>query len=274
VGYTRLTRPSDPNAIRRALARTPTKPRFVNTSAKAGRTSVQKGSTTTARVTTSTARPRSTITIQTPTKQTPAPLQSETPIPTAFQKALDDGIVKEDEIDAVIRSGKPSAFARVIQQRIEEALKESARCQSNISTAPPTPRGQPPSPTPNRPKSPRVVILVKRGRGRPRKDQTTTSKPGVAAPRTTRSTATKRKLSIGSKSYTPKRRKRSVSFLDSEEDDIATPKTKKKPAIVEISSGESTDELAPAKKTPKKSTPAKVTPTKPNVNPREPGRPV
>jgi hypothetical protein len=57
--------------------------------------------------------------------------------------------------------------------------------------------------------------------------------------------------------------------------DNATPKTRpsaKKPTVVEISSGESIDELAPAKKTPKKTTPTRATPAKTTTKPVTPAK--
>jgi hypothetical protein len=275
MSYTRLIFPSEPlKALRRALARTPTKSR-----------PVQKGSTTTIRITetNSTATPRSTATIQTPTKQTPVPPQPGTPDSTVIQKAIDDGVIEQRAADVATTPARRSALVRIIQEQRKRAVKESPRRQSGISTAPPTPRGQPPSPTPIRPKSPRVVIPVKkRGRGRPRKDQIPLPQQPeteVTAPRTTRSTATKRKLSIGAKSYTPEQRRKSVHWSEDKEEsmvvDNATPKTRpsaKKPTVVEISSGESIDELAPAKKTPKKTTPTRATPAKTTTKPVTPAK--
>jgi hypothetical protein len=265
-----------PTEIRRALARTPTKPRSfstskagatsstpvppapdLGTSAKTGKTSAQTGATTRERFinATNAARSRPTTTVETPSKQTPGAKQPDSP-PSAisdFNKAVRNGFTTQEEATNATTHEQRSALARRIAHTIEEALKTS--------------------PTPRQPPSPRVIIPVKRGRGRPRKGSSP-QKPETAVTCTTRSSTTKRKRSIGGKTYTPERQqKKRVSFagsVDSEEEmlDIinVTPVRKKtKPTVVEISSEEeSLDDLALLPPQPKrKFTPVKPAPVKP-----------
>jgi hypothetical protein len=229
----------------------------LGTSAKTGKTCVQTGATTRERFINAinAARSRSTRTAETPSKQTPGARQPDSP-PSAiwdFNKAVHNGFITQEEATNATTHEQISALARRIAHTIEEALKTS--------------------PTPRQPPSPRVIIPVKRGRGRPRKGSSP-QKPETAVTCTTRSSTTKRKRSIGGKTYTPERpQNKRVSFadsVDSEEEmldiiNVTPVKKKTKPIVMEVSSEEETlDDLAPPPPQPKrKVTPVKPAPVKP-----------
>jgi hypothetical protein len=249
------------NEIRHAVNATPSKPRtpVINPAAQTPATGSKDGGTSIETISnirdlftriTSGPRPQTPNTSQgkTPTKMTPGIAEPDTNVYTTLIQLYRDGHCKKEDVATAETPEQKSALVRRIQKAVQEAEDTSARRQSGVSTEPPTPtRTAPPEKV-----QVQTQIPQKRGPGRPKKDELQEQAvPVPQSSRKTRSTAPKRKRSIGQQGYAPEgpSPKKRVSFVPVQDD------------TVDISDDPKT--LPPQPKKTKTTPAKKLTPAKP-----------